>query len=238
MRLLTLSNPKIEKGRGRGWATAALHLAPAELAGVGNVCPWASAGCRAACLNTAGRGGIIRRGESTNAIQQARIARTRLFMTDRPEFLRRLRRELRGFVQRAHAAGLRPAVRLNATSDLPFETIAPGLFQEFRAFVQFYDYTKSPQRMRRYVRGELVRGYSLTFSRSEANEADALRVLEDGGTVAVVFRRGLPPFWRGWPVVNGDGDDLRFLDPAGCVVGLRAKGRAKRDASGFVVGAP
>jgi hypothetical protein len=236
MQLLTFSNPKLTKGEAAGYATAALHLAPADAAGVGNVCPWASDGCRAACLNTAGRGGIVRRGETSNAIQDARKARTRLFMQDRPQFLRRLRVELRGFAERAHAAHLRPAVRLNATSDLPWETIDPGLFHEFRTFAQFYDYTKSPQRMHRYLRGDFVRGYSLTFSRSESNGEHVPGILDAGGNVAVVFRNRLPPFWRRRRVVNGDETDLRFLDPRGVVVGLRAKGRAKRDASGFVVG--
>ena len=79
--------------------------------------------------------------------------------------------------------------------------------------------------------------YHLTFSRSEANEADCRRVLEAGGNVAVVFGCPFPQTYLGATVINGDEHDLRHLDPrGGFIVGLTPKGRkAKRDASGFVV---
>jgi len=35
--------------------------------------------------------------------------------------------------------------------------------------------------------------------------------------------------------VNGDVSDLRFLDPNNSIVGLKAKGKAKTDMSGFVL---
>jgi hypothetical protein len=236
MQLLTTHNPKISKGSAHGYHTAAMHLAPSTLAGVGDVCPHASDGCRAACLNTAGRGGIFRKGENTNAIQDARIRRTRFFMRDRAAFLRRLRAEIALHEVHAEEANLRPAVRLNATSDLDWLRIAPELFGQF-ARVQFYDYTKSPKRMH----AKRPRNYHLTFSRSESNKAEAARMLASGHGVAVVFRNGLPPFWHGVRVIDGDAHDLRFLDPSAvglaCVVGLRAKGRGRLDTSGFVVGA-
>jgi len=233
--LLTFNNPKTLKGDGLGWFTAILHLAPATLAGVGNLCPWASNGCIHACLNMAGRGGIMKRGETTNAIQQARIRRTRWFDADRVGFIARLRKEIAAHVRRAQRHGLKPAVRLNGTSDLPWERIAPELFAEFPD-VRFYDYTKAPHRMREQRQPGWPANYSLTFSRSETNEHDAVAVLRGGGNVAVVFRDGLPDTWNGVPVVNGDAHDLRFLDPVGgFVVGLKAKGKARRDDSGFVV---
>ena len=52
----------------------------------------------------------------------------------------------------------------------------------------------------------------------------------------MVFRNELPTHWNGFPVINGDENDLRFLDPKGVVVGLKAKGKAKTDTTGFVVG--
>jgi hypothetical protein len=64
---------------------------------------------------------------------------------------------------------------------------------------------------------------------------EALKVLEGGGNVAAVFSCQLPDSWHGYTVINGDLSDLRFLDRRGCVVGLKAKGAAKRDTSGFVV---
>jgi hypothetical protein len=88
-----------------------------------------------------------------------------------------------------------------------------------------------------FLDGKLPSNYSLTFSRSETNESQCLDVLARGGNVAVVFRsKTLPTHWNGFPVINGDENDLRFLDPKGVVVGLTAKGKAKSDTSGFVVG--
>ena len=233
--LLTIGNPKTEKGNGLGYLTAILHLAPATLAGVGNLCPWASPGCIAGCLNTAGRGGIIKRGETTNAIQQARIRRTRWLRSDRDGFVARLRKEIAAHVRRAQRHGLKPAVRLNGTSDIPWERLAPEMFAEFPD-VRFYDYTKASHRMFEQRNPGWPANYSLTFSRSEINGPEAVSVLRGGGNVAVVFRDGLPDNWNGAPVVNGDAHDLRFLDPVGgFVVGLKAKGKARRDSSGFVV---
>lgn len=230
-KLLTVGNPKTEKGSALGYFTAILHLAPADLSGR-NVCPFASPECVRLCLNMAGRGGIIKKGENSNAVQRARIARTDAFFADRAEFLAQLRKEIRQHVARAARAGLRPAVRLNGTSDVPWESIDPALFSEFGS-VQFYDYTKAPHRARRPFPN-----YSLTFSRSETNDATALALLAAGWTVAVVFatRRGapLPASWNGYPVHDADVHDLRFLDAPG-VAGLRAKGPAARGESPFVV---
>lgn len=235
MKLLTTGNPKTAKGEGHGYLTAILHLAPANLAGVGNVCPWASKGCTASCLNTAGRGGIIPRGETTNAIQEARKRKTRAFFGDRAAFLEQLDREIQNHARNAARHGLRAAVRLNGTSDLRWEKLAPWLF-EYNPDVQFYDYTKGALRCTAAALAELPANYHLTFSRSESNEDAALQKLATGGAnVAVVFAGRLPTEWRGFEVVNGDETDLRFLDPKGVVVGLLAKGRARRDTSGFVV---
>jgi hypothetical protein len=44
----------------------------------------------------------------------------------------------------------------------------------------------------------------------------------------------MPATYNGLPVFNGDDSDLRFLDPKGVIVGLYAKGRARKDTSGFV----
>jgi hypothetical protein len=127
-------------------------------------------------------------------------------------------------------------VRLNGTSDIAWERVDPDLFQLFSG-VQFYDYTKSPQRMRNYLTGLLPENYHLTFSRTESNEPECSKVLARGGNVAVCFAT-LPPLgieYLGAPVVNGDAHDLRFQDRSGVVVGLTAKGRAKHDRTGFTV---
>jgi hypothetical protein len=238
-------NPKLKKGRARGYSSAVLHLAPAKLSGY-NVCAFASDGCAAACLNTAGHGGIIRAGEITNAVQLARIARTLLLIKKRSVFFRMLVTAIETHCRRARAKGLIPVVRLNGTSDLPWErmafehngTLLPSIYALFPD-VQFYDYTKNPGRAIANTLGAHPANYSLTFSRSEVNAQQVRDVLAAGGNVAVVFNtpksRELPDVYAGHRVINGDLDDLRPLDPRGVVVGLRAKGKGRKDTSGFVV---
>ena len=129
--------------------------------------------------------------------------------------------------------------RLNLTSDLPWEKIrykGKNLFDWFPDTI-FYDYTKSPERMSEYVNGFLPKNYHLTFSRSEEKKNQILLngFLKSGGNVAVVFRNRLPNEWNGFKVIDGDADDLRFLDEKGVIVGLVEKARAKNDSTGFVV---
>ena len=230
-------NPKTKKGRAAGYSTAIMHFAPAELSGY-NVCPGASAGCIASCLNTAGHGGIIKRGETTNEVQLARIARTKLFFEHRFVFNALLVKSIASHIRRARKHGLTPVVRLNGTSDLPWERLRLNdgrtVFETFPD-ITFYDYTKVTRRALDNAAGRHPANYKLTYSRSEANELDAVAALHAGGNVAVVFNGALPAQFAGKPVLDGDHDDLRFLDPANVVVGLTAKGRGKRDTSGFVV---
>jgi len=231
-------NPKLKKGRARGYSSAIMHFAPARLSGY-NVCPQATLGCAAACLNTAGHGGIIRKGEVTNDIQRARIARTHLFFRDRARFNDVLVEATTTHIRRARKKALTPMVRPNGTSDLPWERLTMNdgrtIFETFPD-VQFYDYTKNPMRAIANAKGEHPANYSLTFSRSGLNDAACRDVLAAGGNVAVVFAtHDFPSTFLGAPVIDGDADDLRPLDPRGVVVGLKAKGRAKKDTSGFVV---
>jgi len=227
-------NPKTKKGRAKGYSTAILHLAPADLSGL-EQCPHRSPGCTKACLNLAGHGGILKTGETTNEVQRARIARTRLLHENRWLFNVILEVEMRTHIRRAEAKGLIPAFRLNGTSDRPWEysTLNDGRrIMDVFAEYTFYDYTKNPHRVAR----TLPANYTLVFSRSEINETDVLATLERGINVAVVFQRYLPDVYLGRRVINGDEDDLRFLDPTGgIIVGLKAKGPGKRDMSGFVV---
>jgi hypothetical protein len=231
-KLLSTANPKIQKGTALGYLSFILHLAPYTVSGK-NTCPKATAGCAAACLNTAGRGGMFRKGETTNVIQQARIRKTNYFYTDRGAFLQDLRDDIAKAIKFAKKQGLKPVFRLNGTSDLSFEKYTVGdtdknIFELFPE-EQFYDYTK--------VLGRKVKdiaNYHLTFSRAESNDSDVAKALEQGMNVAAVFDE-LPKEYRGRAVINADLHDLRFLDPRGVICGLKAKGRAKKDASGFVV---
>jgi hypothetical protein len=120
---------------------------------------------------------------------------------------------------------------------LPWEKIKYNGQNVFAAFpsVQFYDYTKSPDRMTAFLAGEMPRNYHLTFSRSESNGNIAEAFLASGGNVAMVFRKSLPQSFKGFDVVDGDDTDLRFLDGKGKIVGLKEKGLAKKDETGFVL---
>lgn len=249
-KLLTIDgNPKTAKGSKKGYLTAVMHLAPGRLSGF-NVCPKATAGCLAACLNTAGRGGLdagsrihyadLVAGTRINSVQAARQWRTRRLFEHRAAFMADLVRELGAFVRRAKRQGLIPAVRLNGTSDIRWEATAfhvngKSVFDTFPD-VQFYDYTKLPNRR------ALPSNYRLTFSYADGNMADVETAIANGLNVAVVFRSAANRWdymtgdgFMGLPVIDGDETDLRFLDPVGSIVGLYAKGDARRDMSGFVV---
>ncbi len=242
-------NPKTKKGRAQGYSSAIMHFAPANRSGF-EVCRFRSAGCSAACLNTAGHGGIKLDADGLNAVQLARIARTLVFFLNRFLFSIILIREIEQHERRARNNGLTPVVRLNGTSDLDWERIRLNdnrTVLETFPHIQFYDYTKVAKRALANARGEHPANYSLTFSRSETNWSDCVDVLNAGGNVAVVFnichckracKHEIPDVgmtYEGYRVINGDHDDLRFKDPRGVIVGLKAKGPAKQDTSGFVV---
>ena len=122
VQLLTTSNPKIQKGVKRGYLTAIQHFAPSKLSGT-NVCTDATPECIRYCLNKAGRGGIYKKGETTNLIQQARISRTRLFLDDFMTYTAQLTKEIARHEKRAEKLGLLPCIRLNGTSDLPWDNV-------------------------------------------------------------------------------------------------------------------
>ena len=229
MKLLNSGNAKTIKGEKRGFITYGLHLAPSNLSGF-NVCKDASSGCVAACLNTAGRGAMT-------SVQKARVAKTRLFFSNKFQFMENLYTEIESAIKSAKRKGMTPVFRLNLTSDLPWEKLYHQNETVFSAFpsVQFYDYTKSPERMVCFVNGEMPRNYHLTFSRSETNGALSLGFLRSGGNVAMVFQDSLPASYYECEVIDGDSDDLRFLDAPGVIVGLKAKGKGKIDSTGFVL---
>jgi hypothetical protein len=157
-----------------------------------------------------------------------------LLFSDRPAFLEQLRNDILLLIKKAKAEGKTPCVRLNGTSDLGWEGLAKSIMEEF-SDVQFYDYTKVLPRMKRFCEGKFPKNYHLTFSRSECNWEDCKIVLSLGGNVASVFYKVLPDNYEGYKVIDGDLSDLRFLDDKNVIVGLKAKGKAKYDESGFVV---
>jgi hypothetical protein len=188
-------------------------------------------GCKAACLNTAGRGGMFRKGENTNTIQKARIRKTQYFYEARDYFMQDLYEDIQKGIKLATKLGLTPVFRLNGTSDLSWEKYTindKNLFELFPT-VQFYDYTK--------VLGRKVsqyKNYFLIFSKADGNDSDVAEAILQGMNVAAVFDK-VPEGYMGRPVINADEHDLRFLDAKGVIAGLKAKGRAKKDYSGFVI---
>jgi hypothetical protein len=163
------------------------------------------------------------------SVQKARLEKSKLFVQNRNLFITLLKYELKLFENKCKRLGVKPAVRLNGTSDLPWEKF--DIMQSFPN-IQFYDYTAVAVRFSPTWR--LPENYHLTFSLKEHNKKAALEVLGNGGNVAVVFRNQLPDTWNGYKVVNGDITDLRFKDESNVIIGLTAKGKAKHDTTGFV----
>ena len=243
-------NPKTIKGQKQGYMTAILYLSPWKSAGV-NLCPMAElAGCFAGCLNQAGHGGMAKAGATIapfgveladNNVQRARISRSRLFIEDQQAFMVQLHKEITKFLKKAERKGLIPVVRLNGTSDIQWEKIEYRTKTIFKHFpdLQFYDYTKIAKRFER----ALPHNYYICLSYSEANSVYALRCLtaadKHGASLVYVVRdeasKLAGQFYAGESYVDGDENDLRFLDPPGARVYLKAKGPAKKDTSGFVL---
>jgi len=226
MPLLTEENAKTIKGEERGVKTGILYLH----SGV-KVCAFASKGCMGGCLLTTGRGKFP-------VVKAGRIRKTAFLFEFRRHFIIKLCRELEKIVRSAERANMIPAARFDGTSDLG---LAEEVCEKY-PHVQFYDYTKDPARMRRFLMGKLPANWHLTFSRSEENYQQAFAFLRQGAGVAMVFDT-VPETYRGWRVIPGDHDDLRFMDRQvfgieenqGYIVGLAAKGRAKKDTTGFVI---
>jgi len=224
------TNTKLKKSNAFGYSSYGIHLAPGKLSGL-NVCTSASKGCLDSCLFSSGFGAY-------DKVQQARIKKTKVFLNDIPTEVRNIAKEIQSKVNGSKRNNAIPTFRLNLTSDLAWESIkidGKNLMEMFPT-VQFMDYTKSLPRMIRYLTGKMPKNYHLTFSRSENNDNDCNIVLGCGGRVAVVFLNEIPKTWNKRKVINGDENDLRFLDKGGSIVGLVAKGKkAKRDESGFVI---
>ena len=229
------TNAKTMKGDGSEYLTAIMYLTPFKTDGF-NLCPSAElAACIVGCLNTAGKGAF-------NPVQAGRARKTQWFITDRAGFLAQLVKDIASFSAYCAKRDIKPCVRLNGTSDVRWELFqvehAGKTFKNIMAAfpdVQYYDYSKLANRR------NIPDNYHLTFSYSEANPAYAKQVAiakERGMNIAVVFRSAevIPDRFLDLPTIDGDKDDLRFLDMRQAVVALYAKGQAKKDTSGFVIG--
>ena len=193
-----------------------------------NICPKASAGCAAACLFSAGRGAF------SNVIA-SRVNKTEYYLHDKEKFILQLAGELVKINKKAATETNQTLIRLNGTSDLDFVY----LLKKYANFdisnyrnLHFYDYTKILGKVKKYIDHK---NYTLTFSRAEDNELEALQALEIGANVAAVFSGDLPKTYKGYTVVDGDKTDQEMIAFKGVILGLKAKGKARKDNSGFVI---
>ena len=193
-----------------------------------NICPKASKGCAAACLFTAGRGAF------SNVIK-ARQNKTEYYLQDKKAFINQLASELIKIDKKASKNKNQTLIRLNGTSDLDFIF----LLKKYANFdisnynnLHFYDYTKILGKVKKYSNNK---NYTLTFSRAEDNEQDIFQAVKYGANVSAVFNGNLPKTYKGIPVIDGDKTDNEMLKYKGFILGLKAKGKARTDKSGFVI---
>ena len=214
------TSKKVQLSAAHSTLTYILYLAPANMSGY-EVCPL-SEHCRQFCLNGSGHNKIDTL-SGKNAINNARVRKTRAFFEDRQLFMDVLIQEIEKARRLARKKRMKFAVRLNGTSDL-----SPLMFRDERTGknildifprVQFYDYTKVSSRFQLAAR---YKNYDLTFSFDGHNWDASERFLRQGGKVAVVFRnqKRLPVSFKGWKVVDGNEYDMRYMDPPSSIVGL------------------
>ena len=219
------ADTKTIKSNKAGFLTGILYLAPYDLSGV-NLCPFAKvAECHVACLNTAGRGNF-------SNVKSARLRKAKLFNDNRGEFMAQLIDDINKLKRQAKRQNLQAVVRLNGTSDIEWENIRVGEYTIFDLFpdLQFYDYTKNPNRK------NLPSNYDLTFSYSGVDSFIKFnrQALSNNMRIATVFKI-MPSEFLGRQVINGDDHDARFIEDKNLVIGLKAKGKARQDKTGFVV---
>jgi hypothetical protein len=209
--------------------TYIMYMAPATMVDGVNMCPFASPECIALCLNTAGRGVF-------SNVQLSRIKKTEFFRDNRENFYIQLGNELLKIHDSAIKQNKNIAIRLNGTSDIDhlgllLRYTGINFLDQFYSDLIFYDYTKNINHVKKYKNSN----YHLTFSRSECNDQQVEQAINLGANIAVVFRDQLPATYKGRKVINGDLSDLRIFDPKNCIVGLIAKGKAKKQISNFVI---
>ena len=208
------------------YPTYILYMAPytQNYKGI-NLCPKASKGCAAACLFTAGRGKF-------SNVMNSRINKANYFVSNKKAFIWQLAAELVKINRLAKETTL---IRLNGTTDIDFVYLLKkysNLDINDLTRLQIYDYTKVLQRAIRYKNHS---SYTVTFSRSEDNEKECIQALNQGVNVAAVFSGYLPNTYKGFKVVDADKSDNEMLYYNGVILGLKAKGEAKKDTSNFVI---
>ena len=211
--------------------TFILYLAPHNLNYKGiTLCKDASVNCIKVCLYSAGMGIF-------SNVQKSRINKANYFVSDKKVFLAQLLKEIKREIKKASDKNEKIAFRLNGTSDIDFLYLLDKHFNfnvDLLNYdkVYFYDYTKSLPRAKRY---QNYRNYTLTFSKSETNQKQVNEAMNLGINIAAVFSSDLPKTYKGIKVIDGDKSDLEMIKFKNIILGLKAKGKARKDKSGFVI---
>lgn len=210
--------------------TFILYLAPHTQNAKGfNMCSHASEGCIKGCLFKAGRGVF-------NNVINARVKKTNYFVENRQQFIDQLALEILKEYNKAKKKGSKVLFRLNGTSDIDFYSMliryANLDVQTLSDHAHFYEYTKNINYIKRW---EGAKNITYTFSKSESNKSLIPAAIAYGANVSVVFYPDLPQKYMGIPVVDGDKSDSIMIYNKGVILGLRAKGPAKKDTTGFVI---
>ena len=211
--------------------TFILYLAPHNLNYKGvTLCKDASVNCIKVCLNSAGRGAF-------SNVQLSRINKANFYVSDKKVFLAQLLKEIKKEIKKASDKNEKIAFRLNGTSDIDFLYLLDKHFDFNVDLLQydkvyFYDYTKSLPRAKRY---QNYINYTLTFSKSESNQKQVDEAMNLGINIAAVFSNELPKTYKGVKVIDGDKSDLEMIKFKNIILGLKAKGKARKDESGFVI---
>lgn len=198
-----------------------IYLAPAKMSGY-EVCPMRTNECTLLCLNESGRNKMDAK---ENMINNSRIKKTKLFFEEREYFVNWMIDEIRAAKLKAQKMGYHFSVRLNNTSDISpesfYTTIEGKKINVLQLFpdVQFYDYTKVPNRMKLRLK---YPNYDLTFSFSGNNMDDCITMLDNNIRVAMVFEK-VPESYMGFKVIDGDQYDMRYRDDNDVIVGLKFK---------------
>jgi len=222
-KLLKISGENTKIAKTIAKAGGAVRIASLSMMPDATICPGSkAAGCFETCLKSSGRGAM-------SNVAAGRQARTDYWHADQAGFLDQLRRELRAFIKTCKRQGVKPVARLNTISDIAWES--HGIPQEFPEIL-FYDYTKRAARL-----GKVPANYLLMFSYSgrEQYAAQVERAEQSDAPMAVVFNGPMPEFFAGRPVIDGDESDLVNATAGRVIIGLKAKGKAGNDRSGFVV---
>jgi len=222
-KLLKISGENTKIAKTISKAGGAVRIASLSMMPDAILCPGSkAAACFDPCLKSSGRGAM-------SNVAAGRQARTDYWHADQAGFLDQLRRELRAFIKTCKRQGVKPVARLNTISDIAWES--HGIPQEFPEIL-FYDYTKRAARL-----GNVPDNYLLMFSYSgrEQYARQVERAEQSDAPMAVVFNGPMPEYFAGRPVIDGDESDLVNANAGRVVIGLKAKGKAGNDRSGFVI---